>query len=324
MFVSSRAFLEPSGGGVQSCTREYWELLRGAGFALTPLRFEADARVSTRLRRRFAASPYFRPCEPRLPERIVAACEASGAEWVFLNQTTLAPLAAALKAVAPRRRIVVLSHGLESTDLLHNLRLRDRLPLSARRAPSPRFALGDALMVEAQARAALDAVCALTPFDADLERWLGAKRVFWLPRAVGAAPLDWRPTPGRFGFVGTLDHAPNLEGLVAVLEALDGAARVRVVGAPARIGRWLAARFDAVDYLGALDDADLRAEAATWNAFLHPIFLMARGASTKLATALSWRLPIVTTELGRRGYVWRRGELTIADTPPTSPRAAWS
>ena len=290
-------------------------MLCGAGFALAPLPFEGDARLSTRWRRRLAVSPYFRPWEPRLPERIAEACAASGAEWVFLNQTTLAPLAAALKAAAPHTKIVLLSHGLESTDLLHTLQRRDRLPLSVRRTLSPRLALGDALMVEAEARTAVDAVCALSPFDADLERWLGAKRAFWLPRAIGAAPLDWRPTAGRFGFVGTLDHAPNLDGLVAILEALDGAARVRVVGAPARIGRWLASRFGAVDYLGGLGDDELRSEASSWNAFLHPIFLMARGCSTKLATALSWRIPVVTTELGRRGYVWRRGALTIADTP---------
>ena len=315
VFVSYSAFLKREGGGVQACTREYLEVLRGAGFSVTPLPFEADKRTWTRLRRLLGASPYFNPHEPDLAEKVDARCKALGAGWVFLNQATLAPLATTLKAANPRCKVVVLSHGLESTDLLHTLNLRNRLPVTARRRGDPRVALGAALMVESQARAALDAVCALSPFDADLERWLGAKQVLWLPRAVPAAPLDWRPIAGRFGFVGTLDHAPNLEGLIAVLEVFDGGERVRVVGGPATIGKWLAARFKAVDYLGPLDNGELRDEAASWNAFLHPIFLLARGCSTKLATALSWRIPVVTTELGRRGYVWRRGALTIADTP---------
>jgi Glycosyl transferases group 1 len=315
VFVSYSAFLKREGGGVQACTREYLELLQGAGFSVTPLPYEADRRAWTRLRRLLGASPYFNPHEPGLAEKVDAQCNELGADWVFLNQATLAPLATALKAADPHRKVVVLSHGLESTDLLHTLNLRKRLPLTARLQGDPRLALGDALMVESRTRAALDAVCALSPFDADLERWLGAKQVLWLPRTVAAAALDWRPIAGRFGFVGTLDHAPNLEGLIAVLDVLDGGARVRIVGGPAKIGRWLAAKFKAVDYLGPLDDGELRDEAATWNAFLHPIFLLARGCSTKLATALSWRIPVVTTELGRRGYVWRKGALTIADTP---------
>jgi hypothetical protein len=70
-----------------------------------------------------------------------------------------------------------------------------------------------------------------------------------------------------------------------------------------------------VDYLGSLDEAELRDEATTWNTFLHPIFCNARGCSTKLAIAMAWHIPIVTTSIGHRGYRWTRGSLVLAETP---------
>ena len=164
------------------------------------------------------------------------------------------------------------------------------------------------LLAEAEVRTHVDIVCTLSPFDEDLEKWMGTRHAAWLPRVVKSNPLPWRPFGRRLGFVGTLDHSPNLEGLVAVLEALGerelAPFNVRVIGGPSEVGAWLAARHACVDYLGAIDDTALAHEAATWSAFLNPIFCQARGCSTKLAMALGWEIPIVTTPQGRRGYVW--------------------
>jgi len=163
-------------------------------------------------------------------------------------------------------------------------------------------------------------VCALSPSDAHLEQWVGAARVGWLPRIVEPAPLDWLPLGKRLGFVGTLDHAPNLEGLAEVLERLSsrndvGGLRIRVVGGPADTGRWLAQRYRLVDFLGPLDDFELREEARTWNGFLHPIFCYPRGCSTKLAAAIAWGIPVITTTPGCRGYMWKDGALLLAEAP---------
>jgi glycosyltransferase involved in cell wall biosynthesis len=182
----------------------------------------------------------------------------------------------------------------------------------------PAAMLGEAILSECALRSHVDFVCALSPFDVELEHWIGARRVDWLPRMVVAAPLDWRPDGARLGFVGTLDHAPNLEGLVEVLPLLASADRrgvVRIVSSSAAAGRWLAERHPGVEYLGALGDDDLRSEAATWNAFIHPIFCYPRGCSTKLATAIGWHLPIVTTTMGYRGYELGSGRLVVADDP---------
>jgi hypothetical protein len=325
LFVSYRPFLEGARGGVQICTREYLDVIGAAGVELTLTPFDGDRRVSTRLLRQTDSSPYLRPFEKPLLDRVRALAADVKPAFVFLNQVSIAALAAQIRPWLPDDcRIVLLSHGMEITDLLHLVRLRDRLPLSGRLRPTARQLLGKVLTDETTSRRDIDLVCALSSFDADGETWIGATRAAWLPRIVRGEPLAWRPTTGRFGYVGTLDHAPNLEGLVAVLEALartaPEAVRLRIIGGPAGIGQWLKDRFASVDYLGALDDVSLAAEAATWNAMLHPIFCSARGCSTKLAQAIAWRIPIVTTPQGRRGYVWSHGSLI--ETPDADGFAA--
>jgi len=172
-------------------------------------------------------------------------------------------------------------------------------------------------MNESRYRLATDAVCTLSSFDADLERWLGSPQVCWIPRSINPAPIDWKPLGTRLGFVGTLDHAPNLDGLVQVLDCFANKhlseARVRIISGSVVIGRWITDKYPFVDYLGALGDQALKQEASTWNAFLHPIFCLPRGCSTKLASALNWQIPIVTTSVGCRGYAWKEGNFTIAE-----------
>jgi hypothetical protein len=320
IFVTYRGYLERPFGGVQVCTHEYIDVIKAAGIALSFCAFDGDRRLSTRILRRLNSSAYLRPAEAGVVDRIARLAEETQPEFVFLNQVDSAPIAQNIRKSLPRDcKIVLLSHGLASTDLLHLIRARRWLPLSGRARPTPACALGNALMTENALRADIDVVCALSPFDVELEHWLGAKRVGWLPRAVASAPLDWRPSGDRVGYIGTLDHAPNLEGLVMVLERLasraTGRLRIRVVGRPDETGQWLAGNYPVVDYLGPLDDAALAAEAASWNAVIHPIFCYARGCSTKLAIAAGWHIPVVTTTMGHRGYEWRDGGPIVADEP---------
>lgn len=319
LFISQSNFLKSGGGGVQICTREFIDVIKAADVDLTVLPFESDRRLSTALLRLVDSSPFLRPFAPDLLPQIEAAVRQTPFDFVFLNQEVLATLGPFLRStLGAHCKIVVLSHGLEHTDLLHLIRLRRSLPISGRTRPTAPVVLGRVLLAEQHFRQFIDGVCAISPFDAEVERWLGARRVVWFPRVVTSRPLAWQPTPGRLGFVGTLDHAPNLEGLVAMLDVMArqgaGGMTVRVVGS-VEIAQWLRSRYAHVEALGALDDAALTVEAATWTAFLHPIFCLPRGASTKLALGLSWELPVVTTAYGRRGYVWDEGGPLEADTP---------
>jgi hypothetical protein len=279
-----------------------------------------DGRVSTRIFKKLWPSSYFRPTERGLIERVRVAVDLNNAEFVFLNQVQLAVIAAPLRRVVPSHcKIVALSHGLESTDLLHGLRFKNDLPLGLPKYFMGAQLLGDTLLRESSYRSSLNSILCISPSDVEFERWMGTRSVGWIPRVVTPNPLIWTPKGDRIGFVGTLHHVPTIEGLILFLRDVSGIApaaiRVRVVGGPDRVGRLLMRDFPIVDYLGPLPDDDLRREATTWNCFINPIFCLPRGCTTKLATAISWEIPIVTTSCGHRGYIWRRGALSVADDP---------
>lgn len=315
--MTNKGHVGESPGGVQTCSREYLALLAAANIAIDVLETDVDRRPLTRLIRQMRSSPYTGSISARDLHKVEAAAE--NVDIIFLNQVNLASALARLHhPERVRPKVVLLSHGAEVTDLLNLMRARQRLPLSGRLRPSPERTLRNVLMDEIAARAGVRTAVCLSPFDADFERWLGVPEVTWIPRTVTPRPLDWRPIANRFGFLGTLDHAPNLEGLVEILGKIESLGlkhlEIRIVGGPPRIGHWLTQRFGFAAYLGQLDDASLETEAATWSAFLNPIFCQARGCSTKLATALAWQIPIITTPVGRRGYVWRHGVLIEANS----------
>jgi hypothetical protein len=203
---------------------------------------------------------------------------------------------------------------------LHIARFDTDLPLALPKYFMRAQLLGDTILREYSYRSSLDFTFCISPSDVELERWLGGGKVDWLPRAIIPDPLIWNPSGDRLGFVGTLDHVPSVEGLILFLRNFQKIApaniRVRVVGGPDRIGQLLTAHFPIVDYLGPLPNDALRREASTWSCFVNPIFCLPRGCSTKLATAIGWQIPIVTTTSGHRGYAWDRGVLPVADRPP--------
>ena len=318
VFVASRSALAPSTGGVQHYTRELLETLRHAGFDLQIVDYVTDMRPVTRLRRKLRPRPYTDRLRPDLPDDIIERQRKTGSRFIFLSGVELAPVAEALRARIDKSspaQLVLFSYGLDSVDYLQEARAAGQGGNS-----SAALLLGRQLFAECYQRQFLDHVFCLAPFEAEIERWLGARRVHWIPRTVPAGQaLDWRPDASRVGCVSTVDHPPNREGLLLLLEQLEPLApagmRFRLVGGPVPQGRALAERFQCVDFLGPLDDAALRAEAVTWSCFVHPMFCYARGCSTKLAVALAWRLPVATTPAGARGYLWSRGSLPFAETP---------
>ena len=92
--------------------------------------------------------------------------------------------------------------------------------------------------------------------------------------------------------------------------------RVRVVGGPQELGRWLADKFNTVDYLGTLDDAALAVEAATgMSSFIH---LRLPRAAALLAIGIAWQIPIVTTAEGGGAICGTMAPCRKHATPTTS------
>lgn len=319
VFIEARASLEVTGGGVQICNRELMAVLAAAGFSVQTVPFELDRRLWTRIANRIR--PSLRPVvmPPSLARIAEEAVVEKAARYTFFGLTHFVELSKYLRARFPLLRQVILSHGVETIDFCIDQQIRRRTGAENRPRRQAVRMLGEGLLLEAEQRRYIDAAIVLSPFEAEVEKWLGTPAVHWVPRTIMETALNLQPINGRVGCVSTLNHSPNCDGLMRLFEELarlgDPMLRFRLVGSPDNEGRALAAMFPFVEYLGTLDDAALRREASTWSCFVHPLFVYAKGCSTKLAVALGWRLPVATTEFGARGYCWDTATLPLARTP---------
>ena len=327
LFLSHASCLLPGGGGQQQCTREYRETLSAAGFDLLDCLFETDRSWTTRVRRWAWRRPYANVIPRTYFDHVADVAREHRPAWVFCNLYNFVPFGGILRQrIGEGVRLVLLSHGLASVDELHAVRF-----FATRGKSNPRTgdaSIGRMLRVEASGLPAFDHVFCLAPFEVEICRWLGATSVSWLPRTIPWEPaLAWRPTGNRIGCVGTLDHPPNQEGIELFCAALANVApaglRLRLVTRSRAVAADLASRYRFVDDLGPMDEPGaLEREASTWSVFVNPIFCHAMGCSTKVATALAWGIPVLTTPEGLRGYDWRTGELPTPRTAVGMAREA--
>ncbi|WP_190372073.1 glycosyltransferase family 1 protein [Anabaena sp. FACHB-1391] len=311
-FISASVYVSDAHGGVQRCTREYLAAIKAAGWNLEILPYSIDRQWQTRLLRKLKPSSFYNRIPQSFISDLVNRVISENISWVFLNQVDSLPIVPHLKQAIPNVKIVLLSHGAQFVDEFLAAQSIDSLSIQARSR------LANTILDEMSLRQSLDHVFTLSEEETVFEQWLGAKSVSWLPRAVSPQPLDWRPILGRVGFVGTLEHTPNYEGLVNVLNILqkrndfDGC--IRIVSSSESLGNSLTKRFSFVEYLGRLSNEALHNEALTWCWFIHPLFCWSRGCSTKLADALEWQIPVLTTEAGCRGYTWKDGNVVKVNT----------
>ena len=305
LLVTPNNYIDPQArGGVQQCTHDYVRTLIAAGAEPQIASFDIDRALLTRVGRRLWPRPFAYEVPRAFQASVVERCRRLKITTVFLNNSVSSTLAPALRqALSDDVRVVLLSHGAEHTDLVNALRTDpDSVPRHMR---APQW-LGQMILQEVEQRRALDLVLCISEEDVLVEKWLGARACLYLPRTVEVAPISWRPQAERLGYVATLDHGPNVDGLSQLASALTGVEDVvlRVVGGPVEAGDRLQREFRNIRYLGRLSDDALRAEASTWSAFTNPMFCQARGASMKVATALGWGVPVATTVEGARGYRW--------------------
>jgi len=239
---------------------------------------------------------------------------------VFLNMASIVRFAKPIKErFGQAVKTFLLSHGNHSGDFLHLI----TKPLQNDHWLTSNFKkirLGNLIATESVFRVKyLDGVITLSETEKQIENWFGAEKSVFLPRKLSTDFVKHEPIINRIGFVGRLDHPPNLQGIQILLNALQKQEYAhldfRLVGAPVKYGEALASEYSFIKYLGELSDQDMDKEITTWAFFINPVWWYSTGASTKLGKAISWGIPIVTTTAGMRGYLWKEGELLIADTP---------
>ena len=303
-------------GGVQICTRELLAVVTEASSAVELFPVRVSRNLIRRVRRRLRLGSYlfYDPSEYRLS--LANSLDSFSPTHVFLNRCELLRLAPLVRKLRPAVKIVVLSHGNQSGDDLYEV----AGPCGSKSAGVSKLVatwqLGYDLMTESRFRHQwIDAVCVISEEEAILERWLGTGLTFVIPRLIQTDPVVWQPVSRRAGFVGTLNHTPNRIALERVLDQLSSLdivkPEIRLVGGPESYGNDLAARYSFVQYLGRLNDSDLRDEVASWSLFLNPIFWLSRGSSMKLGQAMSWGLPLLSTRSGVRGYQFLPGQVAI-------------
>ena len=238
---------------------------------------------------------------------------------VFINMATPVRFARPIRQkFGDKVKIILLSHGNHSCDFLHLITKPVNRPSLIGKWLN-KIRLGRLIATEADYRVNwLDGVVTLSETEKQIENWFGAKKTSFLPRKLYKDFLQRETIPGRIGFVGRLDHPPNYQGVMILLKELSGqdhGLQFRLVGAPPAYGLKIKKQFPFIEYLGELTDQGLEKEVATWAFFLNPVWWYSTGASTKLARAISWGMPIVTTTAGMRGYEWKKGSMLIADSP---------
>ena len=320
-FVAHESDTVGSSGGVQLCTREYLALVERCGFQVQVKSFRADRSLSARLRRKLASRPFEHEIARRWIADFLQELRTAPPAGILFNRVNAAPLGSVIREAAPKIPRVLLSHGLRIVDDVHAA----GASASGARKRNGRRAyklLGEVLSKERAQRAHFDLVLTLTDEERAIEHWLGSRRVVWIPRTWKPTPILWSPVNRRVGFVGTFSHPPSRQALEAVVAELailrlPDDFRLRLVGSPASIAEDLSRRFEFVEFIGNLPDAALREEASTWSCFMHPLFVFARGCSTKLAVALGWQIPVLSTTCGIRGYRWREGSIPLKNDPAT-------
>lgn len=321
LFISNEIYFDytKQEGGVRVCTEEYLTLLKH-NFDIEIFKVSYHYSFAYRMRVKLGINIYNDYKIEKYTTDISDLIKQRNISFVFLNLSNTAPFAKIIKkAFGDRVKVVLCSHGNESGDYLHTFtRFKDDQPFY--RSFFSSIALGRLMKKESYFRQELlDAVLTVSPVEESLEKWLGAKHVLMVPRTVNKRFLSRKIIKGRFGFIGDLTHSPNLYGIEQVCNAIQTLSSyegidIRIVGSPSVIGKQLSSKYPFVTFLGYLDNESFEHEASTWSFFINPVFYYSRGVSTKLAKALGWGLPVITTTIGYRGYLFNTGSLVIAES----------
>lgn len=320
LFVVNNIYLDTSRneGGVRNCTIEYINLLSTRfDVILLPVSYSTSKLYRIRIKLGFNNYNDYEPknYKNELRETIIK----NDIKYVFLNLSNTMTFASVIKEEFNEVKVILCSHGNESGDFLHqSFRFKQEQNWLQRLRNSILFAKMIEKEVDFRLRF-LDLILTVSEVEEGIEKWIGAKRVFMVPRVLINQPIPWKPVYGRVGFLGDLSHKPNYEGLVSFCDAIVKSPcqelKLRLLGNPTKIGNQLAQKYPFIEYCGFVPDDKVNDEVATWSLFLNLVFYYSRGVSTKLAKGLSWGIPVLSTSHGNRGYNLPIGMLASSETP---------
>ena len=302
LFITDKGYVDYDiPGGVQICTTEFIKYLEKADFDITIFKITPSPTILNRIKIKLGIEAYeLYNVNTHLSE-IVNIINTQNIKFVFFNQLNLSHWTTKIKErVSADVKFIGLSHGNESGDYLYDI------TKTANTSILQTWRLGKLLIKEKiMFSELLNGVITISDNETYIDQWLGAQNILFLPRILEPHFINWQPEANTIGFVGTLNHLPNIAGIKLLAKQLQLSGftgKFKVVGACADIGNELEKQYQFIKYCGALNNEQLKNEISTWCLFINPVFWYARGSSTKLSHGINWGIPVITTPAGIRGY----------------------
>ncbi len=302
LFITDKGFVDfDIPGGVQICTSEFIRYLETANFEVKVFKVMPSATLINRVKVKLGIEVYeLYNVDPYLKE-LAEIINTQKIKHVFFNQIDLAHWTTKIKPLVSNHvKFIGLSHGNESGDYLHDITKTPNASILQT------WRLGKLLTKEKIIFSSLlNGVITISNNETYINQWLGAQNILYLPRILQPHFINWQPQANTIGFVGTLNHLPNITGvkLLADQLQLNGfTGKFKIVGSCADMGYELEKKYQFIKYCGALNNEQLKNEISTWCLFINPVFWYARGSSTKLSQGINWGIPVITTPAGIRGY----------------------
>ncbi len=317
LFICNEKFLNKSdnAGGVKFCTDEYLSMIN-TNFNVIKFPVSYDKKIIQRIRKKINLNAYNDYDINGYKSSLKTVLLENKVTHVFLNLTNTGPFAKLVKSISSTIKVILCSHGNESGDYLHELNIHEKHRGFQEKTAT--YNLGKMLVKEATFRKNIDLVLTVSDVEEGIEKWLGAKNVFMVPRYIEKQNKLYVPIKGRVGFISDLSHEPNFFGIKEVCNALNKMPshniEMRLVGGGKERGDELQNKYSFVRYLGYLSEDKLEKEISAWTFALNPVFYYSRGVSTKLGKSLGMGYPVITSEIGMRGYKWQEGELPKCKT----------
>jgi hypothetical protein len=312
LFICNEKFLDSSfpEGGVKFCTDEYLDLLK-VKFDVIYFPLKYSTSFGYKLSKKVGMSAYNDYETGTYEKDLKKLIKEHNIEYIFLNLTNTAVFAKCIKEIDNNIKVILCSHGNESGDYLHDIVKHKKF--SGIKSILSKYIIGKMLAKESETRKHIDLVLTVSDVEVGIEKWLGASQVFMVPRYIDKMQMPYIPILGRVGFFSDLSHEPNFFGISEVCKSVDQNnirdIEIHLAGGGSQRGKYLEKKYSFVKYLGYLSNEMLNEETASWTFALNPVFYYSRGVSTKLGKSLGNGMPVITSEIGLRGYVWKEGQL---------------
>lgn len=313
LFITNRLFVDETKpeGGVRLCTYDFIKLLK-CRYNVVIYPVDYNQSLLYKFKAKIGIDVYEEYDAGKYSNLLADEIRKANIKKVFINLSNTSAIAKVVKEENTDIKVILCSHGNESGDFLHQ-----SVRFNKMMSPLPRFfsswRLGRVLQKELDFRNRyVDLILSVSDVENNIEKWLGAKQTFMVPRVFSPDFILWNPKEGRIGFLSDLSHFPNYYGLLNLCNELktlnfEKKIEIRVVGKPSKNLDLLVKNFSFISPTGYLNEKELKQEAGTWMYYLNLVFYYSKGVSTKLAKGINWGLPVLSTEAGNRGYVFKNG-----------------